>query len=663
MISMASILLTECEALPAARRAITDRYSRLGVPIFIWILTAIYLGGFLNRFWIPHDDGLLAQTAERVLDGELPHRDFDDTYTGGLAYLHALAFKLLGIRLTSMRLVLYAFTLLFVPAVYSIAVRMASPWLAGLVTVTCVVWSVPNYFAGLPSWYILFFTTFGVVALLRYVDTGRTRWLWAAGICGGLALLIKIVALYYVAAVLLFLCYREQLLSAASCNTPVRRSWSYFFLVTLAAALFTGLLVALIHRDLRPMEILNYIVPGAALVGVLVWSEWQFGRGAFLFRLRRITTALVPFCCGVALPVALFLAPYVASGALPALYHGVFVLPMKRIGDVAFPLRPITYVEFPAAIVLGLWLFRERRFGRVVAVVAALPAAYFVLRANSGFPYAAFWHSMRYAMPFAVVPACLLLLRGAPGDGPSLVRRQEVFLLAAIAAMLSLLQYPFAHPIYFCYTAPLVILAVTAVVQSSATASRPVFVGLLIAYSAFATLWMNSGNIYALGKGNSHVLGRQFVASLARSPLTLDRAGLIVSEKDERQYPELVAEIERRTRPGSFIYATPDCPEVYFLSSRRNPTRTFFELFDDPVDRTAKLMRLLDEKQVELVVQYLRPKHSRPISEELAHAITARYPESRQIGDFVVAWKIPQITHLDQKLEIPLPLASGNGRE
>ena len=93
----------------------------------VWLLSVVYLSFFVFRGWIPVDEGLLAQTAERVLAGELPHREFDDCYTGGLAYLHAAAFWALGIKLTSIRIVFFLAAAMVVPAMYSLARRAASP--------------------------------------------------------------------------------------------------------------------------------------------------------------------------------------------------------------------------------------------------------------------------------------------------------------------------------------------------------------------------------------------------------------------------------------------------------------------------------------------------------------------------------------------------------
>ena len=81
------------------------------VAVFVLVLAASvsYLTQFVRSGWVPHDEGLLGQSAERVLMGERPHVDFDDPYTGGQAYLHALAFMVGGARLSSMRWVLFGF--------------------------------------------------------------------------------------------------------------------------------------------------------------------------------------------------------------------------------------------------------------------------------------------------------------------------------------------------------------------------------------------------------------------------------------------------------------------------------------------------------------------------------------------------------------------------
>src|SRR4051812_19640728 len=111
-----------CSATPSKfsfdTRALLGRHA---VFVFVFLLCLVYAGKNLNRGWVPHDDGALAQSAERVLAGELPHRDFVEIYSGALDYLHALSFLLFGKTLISMRLMLLAAYLLWLPVVYRIA--------------------------------------------------------------------------------------------------------------------------------------------------------------------------------------------------------------------------------------------------------------------------------------------------------------------------------------------------------------------------------------------------------------------------------------------------------------------------------------------------------------------------------------------------------------
>src|SRR5579859_704546 len=102
------------------------------VLVIVMAISAGYMGTYLMRGWVPHDEGTLGGGAERVLNGELPNRDFDD-YTGGLTFLHALAFRVFGISSASMRIVLFIFFVPWVPAVFYVASRFCSAYAAGAV--------------------------------------------------------------------------------------------------------------------------------------------------------------------------------------------------------------------------------------------------------------------------------------------------------------------------------------------------------------------------------------------------------------------------------------------------------------------------------------------------------------------------------------------------
>ena len=119
----------------AEQRSITSKHPETDATakffwlflIVTWIACLIYMYSNLMRGWVPHDEGALAQAAERVLQGELSHRDFDDIYTGGLALLNAAGFRALGTNLASMRWVMFLFFVAWVPAIYYVASRFVSP--------------------------------------------------------------------------------------------------------------------------------------------------------------------------------------------------------------------------------------------------------------------------------------------------------------------------------------------------------------------------------------------------------------------------------------------------------------------------------------------------------------------------------------------------------
>ena len=82
--------------------------------------------------------------------------------------------------------------------------------------------------------------------------------------------------------------------------------------------------------------------------------------------------------------------------------------------------------------------------------------------------------------------------------------------------------------------------------------------------------------------GWHYPMGLRYLPETQSAKLTLPRAGgLRVFPESARTYEELGVLLSQHGS-GKYIYATPDCPEVYFLYSFRNPTRTLYDFNDDP---------------------------------------------------------------------------------
>lgn len=602
---------------PSIRRlAIGSRSTTWWIVLAVlWIVTALYAWHTLDHGWIPHDEGTLAQSAERVLEGQLPHRDFDEVYTGGLSFLGAAAFRVFGTNLFALRLPLFGVFLLWVPALYYIATRFANPVIAGLVVALGAVWSIPQYSAAMPTWYNLFFATFVTAALLRHLETGRRWWLVVAGLAGGLSLLMKIVGLYCVAAVLLFLAYRESLLDG---SPPSRARWSWYpVVIGSALAVFVALLVWLVHTQLAVSEVVQFVVPGAALAAFVARqvarSETPPGE-----RVTRLLGLLIPFAAGMAIPLVAFLLPYITSDSLSALWHGVFVAPARRLDFAArsLPGAATLLGAAPVALLLGVLPLERLPARRLVMGILLLALVAFLILSRH-----AVWYSVRPLLPLVVLVGVWLLARRGAEETISPLRRQQVLLLLAVAALGSLIVFPFSRPIYFFYIAPVAAVAVLAVVaiQAFPAGGRALAGATLALYLVFSVVDTHPSHepVQRLG---------------------VSRGGLIVGARDAARYDSLVA-LVRAHASGVYGYAAPDCPQVYFLTGLRNPTRTIFEFLSDSGAGTARVLHALDDHAVTVVAVNQQPLFSGPLPADLLDSLAARYPLADTLGQFVVRWR------------------------
>jgi len=294
------------------------------------------------RGWVPHDEGALALTAERVLKGEIPHRDFQDLYTGGLTYCHALAFKALGVKLTSLRWTVFPFFLAWIPAVFSVARRFTSSLPAAGITILAAAWSLPNYSASMPSWYNLFFATFAAWSAFRFLESGNRLWLFWTGLSGGISTCVKISGIYCIASVLLFFIYCEQqnLPNKGDAN-PKRSIFTLAICVSMLA--FVYLLFRMMGKLLSPLFFFDFVLPGIALAATVIWRELTFSHNDGAMRLRNLMRMLGPFTAGAAVPCLILLIPYIATGSLNSLIHGVLVAPQARLAFTS--MNPIPLPE------------------------------------------------------------------------------------------------------------------------------------------------------------------------------------------------------------------------------------------------------------------------------------------------------------------------------
>jgi hypothetical protein len=602
----------------------------------VLVLSALYMARELKRGWVPSDEGTLAESAERVLRGELPHRDYHEGYTGGLSYLNAAAFRVFGTNLASMRYMLFLFFLAWVPAVYYVASRFVSPPVASAVTLLAVVWGPPMYAAAMPSWYNLFFATFGLAALLRYIEVQTRRWLVVAGFCGGISFLFKLLGLYYVAGTLLFLLFREQMAPSATPADRRERLWYRSFLLT-TVFVYEVLLFGLLRQFANAATYLYYWVPNLAVGATIVWHEFHAAPNRsrrFYFFLRES----VLFGMGFAAPIAPFLIPFWLTGSLSLVVRDLITIPGRLI--VYTGAKPVLFALVLGSVadlvvvaaVLSIRSISPRELWKQillgVPIATLIPAGLLLARQAPGF-YMVVWYTVWALSPFVVVLGVGLLIRWCLLNRLEFMQRQRLFAALSVTAACCLLQFPFRN-IYFCYIAALVLLSATAVVSLMEKPPRLAIGAMMCFCFLYAVFELTPGFVYHLAY--------EYAPDIQTVRLSLPRGGgLRVSAETAREYEELDSLIRQHAR-GEYILAKPDCPEVYFLSGFRDPSGIFFDFYEDPSGRAQRALAAIELHRINLVVL----NHYRlaaPIPDDLKTALERDFPNRADAGDFEVRWK------------------------
>jgi Dolichyl-phosphate-mannose-protein mannosyltransferase len=597
--------------------------QRTFVFCIVFALAVAYAGAYLKSGWIPGDDGILATSALRVMNGQLPHRDFVENYTGGLSYINATAFRAFGVNLISMRIAVFCCFIAWVPAVFYLASRFAPPWGAAAATLLAVAWSLPTYPTPMPSWYNLFLATFGAAALFRYLDTQQRRWLYIAGLFGGASFLIKVIGLYYVAGVLLFLVFREQALNRSTKSGEVFGSALYRGYLAGSLLLFIAAILRLVHPQ-KSGRFIHFVIPAVAVTAVILLRERSPSSADSRQRFACLFRMLVPFGLGVLTPVVVFLAPYIASSSTAAFMKGVFGDGMARATSLAVydpPDAVFLILPIPLLVVLAIGVFSRRRGDMFAGGVVALVGSLLIFASGRHeLITQLIFESAEMLAPIAVVIGAVQLVWGA--DGVGAIRQQQLMLLLSLAAICGLVQFPFAAPIYFCYYLPLLILAMFASISTQKRANHGFTLGALLAFFLLtAVVRIAPACIYHIS----------FTPEDQLTSLSLPAAGgLRVSSPED--YEDMVEAVQQHSTSRQ-VLAFPECAEVYFLTELQNPTR------NDGGALAQDVYAVIASNQVNVIVINQMPYFSGSKTPEVMAAIERAFPHSSASEKYLIRWK------------------------
>jgi hypothetical protein len=554
---------------------------------------------------VPHDEGLLGQSALRVMHGELPHRDFDDPYTGLLNLIHIAAFKIWGVHASSLRylhlgvfsIVLSLFTW-YVRPLLSLRGTILAIW-------SFTAWSILIYPASMPSWYISYLVFFAALLILK---SNRKDFfpICAAGVLFGLATLIKINSIFFFTAGTWGLYYLAS--SQKENSRP-----ALFFEKVILCLLFlvtNGLILYVLKHSLDLTHLAYYLLPNLVLTSFLVRKSFSENISSFIPQLCMFGGAyLLTICC-----YALY---FYSHDGLMELLHGVFVSPMARVENASFP-PPHWILQ---VIILSCLLF----FVRIAKKEGpkSLVTILCISIASIGFFLVPEEKSIALAL-ISLTPHAIILSLFLFGTS----RSSTTLFWLLCASFGTLIQFPFYTSAYVGFISLFTILALLhRVHESSFPGTTRVFQELLLIVLFFGGL-ANSG-----------------ISLNGTSFLTRHMDYEITPQRNQKPpyciFDELIDVIRVHSKEGDTILAFPDSPEVYFFSERKNPTRRIYDFLSLAEDPYLLYKNMVSDEKPSLVVINSVPAGSPEVPKKITDFLADEYPLKKEIGNYTIFFQHP----------------------
>ena len=171
--------------------AVRVGFAERSAPLFVFLVSLAYLCAFLRYSSLEPDEGILLQGAQRILDGQIPYRDFFSFYTPGSFYLVAALFKGFGDSFAVARLSLAVSGAACSVVTYVLARRVCSPGFAIFAAALATAAGTAYRFLVLHNWYSTLLVCLAAYSSVRWVESRKAFWAFAAGTLCSLAAMFE----------------------------------------------------------------------------------------------------------------------------------------------------------------------------------------------------------------------------------------------------------------------------------------------------------------------------------------------------------------------------------------------------------------------------------------------------------------------------------------
>jgi hypothetical protein len=234
------------------------------IPLFI--ITAIYYIPIINLPLAPYDEAVILVGAEKVLKGQIPHKDFSSEYPAGQLYTLALFFKVFGTSVITERvydLIIKTFLSL---AVFLIIRSLSSNINALVGWIMSLIWLQYSSFPAYPVYPSILFVFIGIYCLLLHMTKQKNYYVVLSAMSIVMAVLFRHdIGGYAAIAITIVLTFRmivgvqsrtPLVIFVATGTFAIIALFIYFFMNSAASFIFNDLFM--IPLAFREYQVLPY---------------------------------------------------------------------------------------------------------------------------------------------------------------------------------------------------------------------------------------------------------------------------------------------------------------------------------------------------------------------------------------------------------------------
>lgn len=138
-------------------------------PAILFVIAIIYYLPVINLPLAPYDEAVILVGAERILEGQVPHKDFSSEYPVGQLYALAALFKVFGVSVFTERVYDLVIKALLSMTIFLIINLIASEKIALPGWIMSLVWLQHSSFPAYPVYPAMLFIFVSVYLLTRYM--------------------------------------------------------------------------------------------------------------------------------------------------------------------------------------------------------------------------------------------------------------------------------------------------------------------------------------------------------------------------------------------------------------------------------------------------------------------------------------------------------------